>query len=145
MRLLSLYLVSCLALFLCAPGSYAKRFKLNAATSNSQFEKSNTGVIGVKYVHKPGGTSKIIDVYPGTPAYDAGVIVGDQIRKVNGIDIRQFDANGVFTLIAGYPGEKVSLDLLRCRGRNCRPYNVVLTRMDMNQLQSDNIFRIYKY
>ena len=88
--------------------------------------------------------SNVIDVYPNTPAAQAGVRVGDRIVEVDGMNIMPFDADQVFALIAGYPGQPVHLKLLRCDSR-CRTYEINLTRMDMNQIASDNIFKIYKY
>lgn len=125
--------------------SFAKQsFSLQAASSDEVFAPSNIGIIGIKYLHKKGEMSNVVDVYPNTPAAQAGVRVGDRLVEVDGLNIMPFDADQVFAMIAGYPGQPVHLKLLRCDSR-CRSYEVNLTRMDMNQISSDNIFRVYKY
>ncbi|MDA1020895.1 MAG: PDZ domain-containing protein [Cyanobacteria bacterium] len=125
-------------------------FKLNAVSSDAVFAPSDVGIIGVKYLHRRGEMSNVIDVYPHTPAAAAGVRIGDQIIEVDHMNIMPFDADQVFSLIAGSPGEPVHLKLMRCDSNHgsysaCRPYEINLKRMDMNQLASDNVFHVYKY
>lgn len=122
----------------------AEPFKLQANSSAASYAKSNKGILGIKYLHRRNSESTVIQVYPNTPAERAGIVVGDKIVAVDGVDVRPYDANNVFSLIEGPPGVTVKLSMLRC-SIDCRPYQVSLTRMDMNQIQSDNIFRIYRY
>ncbi|NQY80398.1 MAG: PDZ domain-containing protein [Candidatus Caenarcaniphilales bacterium] len=124
--------------------SHAQTFKLQANSSESSYEKSNKGILGVKYLHRQNSESTVIQVYPNTPAERAGVRVGDKIVAVDGVSVRPYDANHVFALIEGPPGSPVDLSMLRCSA-DCRPYQLRLVRMDMNQIQSNNIFRIYRY
>lgn len=140
---------------LTIPNSYISSepkstFKLNAISSDASFAPSDVGIIGVKYLHRRGEMSNVIDVYPHTPAAAAGVRIGDQIIEVDHMNIMPFDADQVFSLIAGSPGQPVHLKLMRCDSNHgsykaCRPYEVNISRMDMNQLASDNVFRVYKY
>ena len=121
-------------------------FKLSVANSDASFVPSDVGIIGVKYLHHKGDMSTVIEVYPHTPAESAGVIVGDRVLEVDGLNIMAYDADQVFAMIAGRPGEPVRLKLMRCSGTSaCRAYDVNLVRMDMNQLASDKVFQIYKY
>lgn len=125
-------------------------FKLSAVTSDASFVPSDIGIIGIKYLHRRGDMSNVIDVYPNTPASNAGVQVGDRIIEVDGLNIIPFDADQVFSLIAGRPGQPVQLKLMRCDSNHgnyagCRAYELNLTRMDMNQIASDNVFNVYKY
>lgn len=124
--------------------SYAQTFKLQANSSESSYGKSNKGILGVKYLHRQNSESTVIQVYPNTPAERAGIRVGDKIVAVDGVSVRPYDANHVFALIEGPPGLPVDLSMLRC-SNDCKPYHLRLVRMDMNQIQSDNIFRIYRY
>jgi C-terminal processing protease CtpA/Prc len=121
-------------------------FKLSVANSDATFVPSDVGIIGVKYLHHKGDMSTVIEVYPHTPAERAGVVVGDRVLEVDGLNIMSYDADQVFAMIAGRPGEPVRLKLMRCSATSaCRAYDVNLVRMDMNQLASDKVFQIYKY
>ena len=119
--------------------SKAQTFKLQANSSMASYKKSNKGILGVKYLHRRNSESTVIQVYPNTPAERAGIRVGDKIVAVDGVSVRPYDANHVFTLIEGPPGVAVDLSMLRC-SIDCKPYQVRLVRMDMNQIQSDNVF-----
>ena len=41
-----------------------KSYKLNVAESTASFEPSNVGIIGMKYLHKPGSMSTVVEIYP---------------------------------------------------------------------------------
>jgi C-terminal processing protease CtpA/Prc len=122
----------------------AEPFRLGTSTHDVQVAPSNKGILGIKYLHQQNQNSVIIRVYPNTPASKAGIRVGDQIIKANGIDVRPFNANQVYAIIEGPPGESINLLMRRCQGQ-CRDFTVNLTRMDMNYIPSDNVFNIYKY
>lgn len=139
-------------LFFCSGASFAEsaKFKLGVSEAYSDFVPSEIGIIGVKYLHKTGENSVVIDVYPHTPAESAGIRVGDRILEVDGSNIIPYTADQVFSVIAGKPGTVVELKMMRCNENfgthlGCREYNVNLKRMDMNQLASDRVFRVYKY
>lgn len=125
-------------------------FKLGVLDTNSSYAPSNIGIIGIKYLHRPGDMSTVIEVYPGTPAEKAGVRIGDRLLEVDNVSIIPFSSDQVFGLIAGRPGEHIKLKLMRCN-RNygtslgCSSYDVDLVRMDMAQINSDRIFKIYRY
>lgn len=125
-------------------------FKLGVLDTDSSFAPSNIGIIGIKYLHRPGDMSTVIDVYPGTPAEKAGVRVGDRLLEVDNVSIIPFSSDQVFGLIAGRPGEHIKLKLMRCNKNygtslGCNSYDVDLVRMDMAQIGSDRIFKIYRY
>ena len=124
-----------------------KPFKLTAQEENLNYEPSDVGIIGIKYLHQAGAMSTVIEVYPHTPAEAAGVRVGDKLLEVNGVGVTPLDTNQVYALIAGLPGTPISLKFMRCNyyGADCQIFPANLTRMDMNKLNSDRIFRIYKY
>ena len=123
-------------------------FKLGVQDTSTSYEPSNIGIIGVKYLHRQGEMSTIIAVYPNTPASAAGIMVGDKLLAVDGASIINFTADQVYAVIAGRPGEPVSLKLMRCPeggAYGCRTYYRNLKRMDMNEIASDNVFNIYRY
>lgn len=139
MRLLLAILLasSCLA-------SWGQAYKLGVSHSEVDFEPSNVGVVGLRYLHKRGSMSTVVEVYPHTPAEEAGIIPGDKIVSVDGIDISRYDANQVYELIAGNPGSTINLSFLRCN-YNCHRFQTDLVRMDMNELASRRVFEVYKY
>lgn len=122
-------------------------FKLGVQEEELSYTPSNVGIVGIKYLHKPGSMSTVIEVYPRTPAAAAGIRVGDRLLEVNGTNIIPFSSDQVFSMIAGYPGAPINLKFMRCNayGMNCYSFTSQLVRMDMNKLESDRIFRIYKY
>jgi C-terminal processing protease CtpA/Prc len=130
--------------FFTLTAAQAESYRLYADSETAAYEKSNRGILGVKYLHQKNKNSVVISVYPNTPAERAGIQVGDQIIAVDGINVMPYDADHVFTLIDGLPGSPVTLSMLRCTAQ-CKPYQARLVRMDMNELNSDNIFKIYKY
>jgi len=130
--------------FFTFTASKAESYRLYADSETAAYEKSNRGILGVKYLHQKNKNSVVISVYPNTPAERAGIQVGDQIIAVDGINVMPYDADHVFSLIDGLPGSPVTLSMLRCTAQ-CKPYQARLVRMDMNELNSDNIFKIYKY
>ena len=126
----------------------ATPFKLGVQDTASSFVPSNIGIIGVKYLHRMGEMSTIIAVYPHTPAEAAGIQLGDRLLTVDGVNIMNFTADQVYAMIAGRPGEPVDLKLMRCAGDGafgCRTYTLNLKRMDMNEIASDNVYKVYKY
>lgn len=125
-------------------------FKLAAETVDQKYAPSNIGIIGLRYLHKMGEMSTVIQIYPGTPAAKSGILVGDRIMEIDGTPIVTFDAEQVYAMIAGRPNTYVSMKMLRCT-RNygthmgCSDYQVSLKRMEMTNIASDNIYDIYKY
>lgn len=125
-------------------------FKLGVEEGEMTYEPSDIGILGLRYLQRPGEMSTVVEVYPHTPAEDAGIVVGDKIVEVDGTNIMPFNADEVFGLIAGRPGTMVNLKMMRCgNGMNgkpwCRTFSATLKRMDMNQLKSDQIYKIYRY
>ncbi len=119
-------------------------FKLGASTVDADYAPSNVGVIGLRYMHQRGSMSTVVEVYPNTPAQQAGLIPGDRIVAVEGIDITQYNADQVYQLIGGMPGTPITLTMMRCQ-HGCRSFDTTLTRVDMNAIASENVFKIYKY
>jgi len=120
-------------------------YKLETSAYDSDYAKSDKGIIGIRYLHERGSTSRIIQVYPGTPAAKAGIMPDDRLVSVDGLDIRNYNITQVYDLISGMPGQPIKLQIMRCRRGNCNTFPVNLVRMDMNRVASDNVFRVYRY
>lgn len=86
------------------------------------------GGIGILLSNDPSTKGLTVDhPIPGTPAYDAGIIAGDAIVKVDGTSIENMAVPEAQKLITGQPGTKVALTTRRAN-RNPTDEVVELTR-----------------
>lgn len=141
------FLLIILIAFSCSQATMAA-YQLGAQHTDASYSKSNKGVIGIRFEKIQGDASpaRIVEVYPGTPADRAGIREGDSLGAVDGIAVAPLSVNQIYSLIAGPPGTPRQLGIERCFGwNNCQRQIVPVTLMDMNQIPSDNIFRIYRY
>lgn len=153
-RLTKLFLycsVAVIAIYLSLGMAFANPpFKLGVGQSTVETAKSNIGILGIRYLHKLGGRSRIVEIYPDTPASASGIRIGDQIISVDAfntgyaVDVSQYDANQVYELISGPPGTQIRLKLYRCDSANCYNYTSILTRMERNEIPSDYVFHQYR-
>lgn len=63
-------------------------------------------------VLRAGHALQVVAVDPGSPAEDAGLKVGDQIRNIDGRPIRELSLDQAWRRIRGAPGTSVRLDVL---------------------------------
>ena len=63
-----------------------------------------------------GRALQVVSVDPGSPADEAGIRVGDQIRQVDGRPVRQLSLDQAWRLILGTAGTSVRLDLFHASG-----------------------------
>ena len=96
-----------------------------------QFESESEGSYGgVGIVLDSDPAAKVLKVdylFPGTPAYDAGIVAGDLIVKIGGASTEGVTVPDSSKLIKGEPGTKVTLTTRRA-GRTPADEEVVLTR-----------------
>jgi carboxyl-terminal processing protease len=78
----------------------------------NQQTKGKFGGVGIRLGLDRAGQFMVESPIPGTPAYDAGVMAGDLILKVDGKSIEQMTLRKVVELIQGEPGTDVTLTLL---------------------------------
>jgi len=71
-----------------------------------------TGGIGVQ-ITKNGEYVEIIGVVEGSPAYEAGILVGDRIIAINGFNVVSQTAGNISILLSGDIGTEVSVRVLR--------------------------------
>ncbi len=78
-------------------------------------EKSRGSYAGIGITVRPeNGFLVVIDTFLGSPAREVGILPGDTIIKVDGIDVREIkDSDLVINMIKGEHGTKVRLAVLR--------------------------------
>lgn len=102
---------------------------------NAVQEKPLTGigVVGLRYIHRPGHASFIEQVYPGSPSHNAGIRVSDKIFKINNIKTKHLTSNQVYSYLSGAPGSYVELTIQR----GGQYFKVNLKRIDLANLSND--------
>ena len=93
-----------------------KNKTLNSKVSDEMLKNSaskTVGVIGVLFKLQAGQLPEIIHVYPNTPAYKAGIKVGDYIVAVDGVPVMGLEREDIYGSIVGVPDTPVSLSIRR--------------------------------
>ncbi len=85
------------------------------------------GYVGIT-AQQTNGSLTIDRVLENSPAKRAGLVGGEQILKVNGVDVRDKSPREAAGLMLGPAGEKVILTLVRPGSSNAQPFEVVLVR-----------------
>jgi carboxyl-terminal processing protease len=101
-----------------------KRFSL---TSKGKF-----GGIGIQIDSDRSSGERFITVATpmvGTPAYEAGILAGDVILKIDGKSTENLFLNDAIDLITGEPGQKVVLTVLHQGARE--PVDIEITRAEI--------------
>jgi carboxyl-terminal processing protease len=87
-----------------------------SAQEFKQFERKSRGKfggIGIQVMlDRLTGNLVVTTLIAGTPAYDAGILAGDQILKVDGQSLESVRSSEVLELIQGEPGTSVTLTVL---------------------------------
>jgi carboxyl-terminal processing protease len=96
-----------------------------------QFEKTSEGKFGgvgiqVGFDRQNRGQLTVISPMPGTPAYEAGVLAGDLIVKIDGKSTENLRMSEAVDMIQGEPGQKVTLTVLHEGGKE--PVDIAITR-----------------
>lgn len=90
------------------------------------------GVVGLKYVHRKGYPSYIEEIYPSSPAENAGIRRSDFIYSIDGVKTINLGSEQVHNLLSGPPGTTVKLGIKR--GPSI--YTVNVSRVDLATLSS---------
>lgn len=113
-------------------------------TDYHQFQnESNPHVAGVGIDVMSGSAGlKVIDVFPGTPASQAGLKAGDVIRAVGGTSLAGRSTTTATALITGHEGTRVRLTVVRGNDRRVlvlRRANVLVTSGGLVQVHGIKI------
>ena len=100
-----------------------------------QFEKNSKGKFGgvgisVGYDRQRGGALAVISPIPGTPAYDAGILAGDVIVKIDGKGTDTMRLSEAVDMIQGDPGQKVTLTVLHEGSKE--PVDIEIVRAEIS-------------
>jgi len=99
-----------------------------------QFTKNSRGKFGgigvqIGYDRQNRGTLSVISPMPGTPAYEAGILAGDLIVKIDGKSTENMRLGEAVDLIQGDPGDKITLTVLHEGSKE--PVDVPLVRAEI--------------
>lgn len=111
---------------------------LNQGFFNSQLQ-SSIGIIGVKFLCQQGYSPVVNNVFPGTPAFSAGIVPEDVIVAVDGVPTAGLNREECYDLIVGTPNTPVTLSLRH----NGEFRAKTLTRMDFNDIKDPRIRQAY--
>jgi len=96
-----------------------------------------TSGIGVVVSFDDEGQVVIIRVLENTPAYGAGIMEGDIITEVGGIDIEDMDLEKIVMMIKGKEGTEVDLKIYRPSEDSIIEVTVTRAKFDIPNLVSD--------
>jgi carboxyl-terminal processing protease len=111
-----------------------KEYKQFSKTSEGKF-----GGIGIQIGNDLQGRGQIQVHSPmvGTPAYEAGVLAGDLIVKVDGKSTENLRLSEVVDLIQGEPGQKVTLTVLHEGSKEPVDIEIVRAEIEVHAVQGD--------
>ncbi len=107
-----------------------------------QFSKNSRGKFGgvgisVGYDRQKGGVLSVISPMPGTPAYDAGVLAGDTIVKIDGKSTDSMRLSEAVDMIQGDPGQKVTLTVLHEGSKEPVDIEIVRAEIQVQAVMGD--------
>ncbi len=120
----------------------ANKNQLKGSAGNTRLKGQNElglGIIGVKFVMGFGRAPIIYEVFPGTPAAEAGMHVRDIIIAVDGIPTMGLSKDEVYNMIVGPPETTVTISYKRKNDFQVK----TMTRMDLNKIIDPMLRRDY--
>jgi carboxyl-terminal processing protease len=107
-----------------------------------EFRKINRGKfggVGIRIgVHEKSGQIFVESPMVGTPAYEAGILAGDIIIKVDGVKIDTLPLKKVVELIQGEPGAKVTLTVLHEGAKKPVDIDIVRAEITVDSILGDH-------
>jgi carboxyl-terminal processing protease len=107
-----------------------------------QFTKSSRGKFGgvgiqIGYDRQNRGALTVISPMPGTPAYDAGVLAGDLIVKIDGKSTENMRLSEAVDLIQGDPGQKITLTVLHEGSKEPTDIDIIRAEIQIQAVMGD--------
>jgi carboxyl-terminal processing protease len=105
----------------------------------SRKSKGKFGGVGIQigYDRQNRGVLTVISPMPGTPAYDAGVLAGDLIVKIDGKATETMRLNEAVDMIQGAAGQKVTLTVLHEGSREPVDIEIVRAEIQVQAVMGD--------
>jgi carboxyl-terminal processing protease len=112
----------------------AKDYKQFSKTSKGKF-----GGIGIQigYDRQNRGQLTVISPMAGTPAYEAGILAGDMILKVDGKSTETMRLSEAVDLIQGEPGQKITLTVLHEGAKEPVDIDIVRAEIEIHAVLGD--------
>lgn len=105
----------------------AKRYRQFAKDSKGKF-----GGVGIQInIDSRTGLLHVVSPLVGTPAYEAGIMAGDLILKIDGKTTENMTQDEAVDLIQGEPGTKVTLNVLHEGGKDRQPVDIEMSRAEI--------------
>jgi len=77
------------------------------------------------------GKVTVVEVYKDGPAYEAGILVGDQITSINGQTTKGRSYEDVLTFLRGFPGTNVQMGVYRPQDKKTYAYELTRSAVDV--------------
>jgi carboxyl-terminal processing protease len=101
--------------------------------------KGKFGGVGIQvgYDRQNRGALTVISPMPGTPAYEAGILAGDVVVKIDGKSTESMRLAEAVDLIQGDPGQKVTLTVLHEGSKDPVDIDIVRAEIQMQAVMGD--------
>ncbi len=110
------------------PGEDSPSVEVRVHRAKGNREQEYAGV-GLSFFPNRQGNMQVVEVFPGGPAWEAGIRSGDEILAIDGQPTAALSMGDVSNRIRGPVGSEVTLDMQR--GGNGPGYEVVVPRGDI--------------
>jgi carboxyl-terminal processing protease len=107
-----------------------------------QFQKTSKGKFGgigiqVGYDRQNRGQLMVLSPMVGTPAYDAGILAGDAIVKIDGKSTENMRMNEAVDMIQGDPGQPITLTVLHEGDKETQDVKIVRAEIKVQSVLGD--------
>jgi carboxyl-terminal processing protease len=107
-----------------------------------QFKKTSQGKFGgigiqVGYDRQNRGQLTVISPIVGTPAYDAGILAGDAIIKIDGKPTENMRMSEAVDMIQGEPGQPITLTILHEGEKEVKDIKIVRAEIKVHSVLGD--------
>ncbi len=99
-----------------------------------EFTDGEFGGVGIELTMK-NGVLTVITPVEGTPAAKAGILSGDQILEIDGVDISKISSDSAVGRMRGEPGTKVTLGIRRNNEEELRTFELTREIIKMRSVR----------
>jgi carboxyl-terminal processing protease len=101
-------------------------------------QKGKFGGVGIQIsTDRQTGTLTVISPMVGTPAYDAGILAGDLILKIDGKSTETMRLTEAVEMIQGEPGQKITLTVLHEGTKQAVDVDIVRAEIEVHTVLGD--------